>query len=184
MAEDVLNQREEPRMKETLLRFFKFSPCEDGYMAHMETMGGINVPVNVFADPGTDFFLHAGQTCSFPVYGIGNRRTIELFPSEEQYFRSGNRLQIPGMIPTGTFSPRENDVNFIQTPHILLTGTVTAVEKRNSETGPDYCLEVETLDMTVYVLLDYEGDVEPGYILHCAAWLFGDIVRRKPPMRR
>ena len=61
-------------MKETKLRFFRFTPCEDGYMAHMETTGGINIPVNVYADPGTDFFLHAGQRCSFPLRGIASAR--------------------------------------------------------------------------------------------------------------
>ncbi len=164
-------------MKETKLRFFKFSPHEDGYMAHMETMGGINIPVNVFADPGTDFFLHAGQICSFSLYGVGNRRTVEVYQNREQYYGAGHRLLVPGMIPVGTFSPTD-DEDFEQSPRILLTGTVTAVEKREKGNGPDYCLEVETLDMTVYVLLGYEGEIKPGYILHCVAWLFGDIVRR------
>ena len=165
-------------MKETKLRFFKFSPYEDGYMAHMETVGGINVPVNVFADPGTDFFLHAGQFCSFPLYGVGNRSTVEVYRNREQYYGAGHRLLVPGMIPVGTFSPTE-DENFEQSPHILLTGTVTDTEKRGKENGPDYCLEVETLDMTVYVLLDYEGEIKPGFILHCAAWLFGDIAGKR-----
>ena len=166
-------------MKETMLRFFKFSPHEDGYMAHMETVGGINVPVNVFADPGTDFFLHAGQFCSFPLYGVGNRRTVEVYQSPEQYYGAGHRLLIPGMIPIGTFSPEEDDRSFEQSPHVLLTGTVAAVEKRENGTGPDYRLEVETLDMTVYVLLDHEGEIKPGYILHCVAWLFGDIAGKR-----
>ena len=167
-------------MKETSLRLFKFVPYEDGYMAHMETMGDINIPVNVFADPGTDFCLHAGLACSFPLYGVANRRTVEVYPDAERYYLSGNRLLIPGMIPIGTFSP-EDDENFEQSPHILLTGTVTGVEKRNNESGsgPDYCVEVETLDMTVYVLLDFEGEIRPGDILHCVAWLFGVIVRKR-----
>ncbi len=167
-------------MKGTSLRLFKFSRYEDGYMAHMETMGDTNIPVNVFADPGTDFTLHAGQACSFPLYGVANRRTVEIYPDAEQYYRLGNNLTIPGMIPIGTFSP-EDDEDFEQSPHILLTGTVTGVEKRNNEsdTAPDYCVEVETLDMTVHVLLDFAGEIKPGNILHCVVWLFGVITRKR-----
>ena len=68
------------------------------------------------------------------------------------------------MIPMGTFSVRENDEDFVQSPHILMTGTVTGVEKMDNTDGhgPDYCLEVETLGLTVYVYLEYKGRVEPG----------------------
>ena len=166
-------------MKETKLRFFRFTPCEDGYMAHMETTGGINIPVNVYADPGTDFFLHAGQRCSFPLRGIASVQTAEVYPDAERYYGAGHTLLIPGLIPTGTFSPKEDGGNFEQSPHVLLTGTVTGAERRSPDAGPgpDWLLEVETLDMTVYVYMDHEGEIVPGNILHCAAWLFGDIAR-------
>ncbi len=164
-------------MKETRLRFFRFTPYEDGTMAEMETADGMPIPVNVYADPDTVFFMHAGTVCSFPVYAIGNRRTVELYRTPEEYERSGNSLLNPGMIPMGTFSPKENDGDFKPSPHIELTGTVTAVhEMGEGDTDrPNYCLETETLGMTVYVYLHWEKKIEPGFVLHCVAWLFGDV---------
>ena len=50
-------------MKTSRMIFFGSDPYEDGYLARMTTAGEIEVPVNVYADPGTDFLMPWGTAC-------------------------------------------------------------------------------------------------------------------------
>ena len=156
--------------------FRHFSACEDGQMARLETAKS-GIPVNVFAEEGTDFDLQDGESCCVDLYGIGSQ--MEVYPTEKALHASGHRMAVPSMIPMGTFPPRDSEGPFEESPHILFVGTVLEVDTdpEANKNQPNYCVSVETLEMTLQLYLRHEGSIEVGNILHGVAWLFGTVTR-------
>ncbi len=162
-------------MNEFVFRYF--ADCEDGEMARLET-AEFGIPVNVFAEDGTDFDLLDGEACKAELFGVGSRDT-EIYPNEVAFEKSGSNMAVPSMIPAGTFPANDEAEDFEESPWIIYVGTVKEVDTdpEANENQPNYCLTVETLEMTLQLYLHYDGPIEPGYILHGTAWLFGPVTR-------
>ena len=156
--------------------FRHFIECEDGQLARIETAQS-GIPVNIFAEDDTDYDLQDGEECTVTVYGIGN--LIDIYQSEEEYYAEGCTMDVPSIIPVGTFPPSNSEESFEESSHCLFVSTVTNVDAAAdaAENQPNYCITVETLEMTVVLYLCYEGPIEVGNILHGIAWLFGTITR-------
>ena len=156
--------------------FRHFTECEDGQMAQLETAES-GIPVNVFAEDGTDFDLQEGENCTVELYGVGSQ--VDVYPSEEALDADGCRMAVPSMIPMGTFPPKDSEEAFEESAHIIFVGTVLEVDTdpEADENHPNYCLTVETLEMTINLYLRHEGPIEVGSILHGVAWLFGPVTR-------
>ena len=161
-------------MNEFVFRFF--TECEDGLMARLETAES-GIPVNVFAEDGTDFDLQEGESCTVELYGVGSQ--VDVYPSEEALDADGCRMAVPSMIPMGTFPPKDSEEDFEESAHIVFVGTVLEVDTdpEADENHPNYCMTVETLEMTINLYLRHEGPIEVGSILHGVAWLFGPVTR-------
>ena len=69
----------------------------------------IEVSVNVYADPGTDFLMPWGTACGFALNGLANARSLEVFTRKEDYLRSDIRIACPGLIPVGAFATEEEE---------------------------------------------------------------------------
>ena len=167
-------------MKESRMVFYGFTPYEDGLQAHMATDGFLEIPVNVYADPGTDLLMPCGTTCSFPLCGIANRHSVEVYSREADYLRSDIRIACPGIIPVGAFATEqeEQEGTFRQVPTIVFSGVVKSVEVLDPEPyRPTFLAEIETLGITVNLYYDYDRAVRPGDLFFCEAWLFGIITR-------
>lgn len=83
------------------------------------------------------------------------------------------------MIPIGTF-PLDEEENFRESPHIIFTGKILDVD-RNPTAPPDepnYCVTVETLEMTITVFFISAENISVGGILHGVARLYGNILRK------
>lgn len=161
----------------TDFRFCGFSDYKDGKMAHLETME-YEIPVNIYAEADSDFSLEEGDICSVYIYGSG--RNIRFFADENALEASGSQMAPVSMIPMGTFPADPEDKGFQGSPHIMFSGKVTGGET-NPDAGPDepnFCLTVDTLEMTVHVFVRYEGDITIGGILSGVALLYGDIVKK------
>lgn len=156
--------------------FCHFTECEDGLMARLETAES-GIPVNVFAEDGTDFDLQDGECCKVELYGIGSQ--VDVYSTAEAMYATGSRMAVPSMIPMGTFPPKDSEEDFEESTHIIFVGTVLEVDTdpEADENQPNYCLTVEALEMTLQLYLRYEGPIEVGNILHGVAWLFGPVTR-------
>ena len=161
-------------MNEFVFRYF--ADCEDGEMARLETAES-GIPINIFAEDGTDFDLQDGECCKVELYGIGSQ--VDVYSTEEALDESGCRMAVPSMIPMGTFPPKDTAEDFEESAHILFVGKVLEVDTdpEANENQPNYCLKVETLEMTLQLYLRHEGLIEVGSILHGVAWLFGPVTR-------
>lgn len=165
-------------MKTSRMIFFGSDPYEDGYLARMTTAGEIEVPVNVYADPGTDFLMPWGTACEFALNGLANARSLEVFSRKEDYLRSDIRIACPGLIPVGAFATEEEEREgtFRETPTAVFSGVVKKVEVLEPEPyRPAFLAEVETVGLTVNLYYDSDRAVRPGDLLFCEAWLFGQI---------
>ena len=162
------------------LRFCYYMDYDNGKMARMQTTVDLEIPVNIFADDGSDFALAEGTICNIEVWGYGI--DIEVFKTEEEFISSGNFMASISMIPTGTFSPKEEgNSDFQENPQIMFVGNVTDVEI-NPQAKPDennYCLTINTLEMTINVFMRYDGIVEIGNVVYGTAWLYADIAGNK-----
>lgn len=158
--------------------FCWFSDYDDGKIARLETMD-YEIPVNIYADPGTDFTLTEGDPCSVDIYGLGG--DVQFFRDEEAYEASGAQMAPVSMIPAGTFPANPGDEDFQQKPIIIFSGEVLEVEKipEHEQGEAKYCVTIQTLEMIVHVYLreDCENSIVTGGILSGTAWLYGDIVR-------
>ena len=167
-------------MKESLMIFYGFSPYEDGFQAHMTMDCVPEIPINVYADPGTDLLMPWGTACSFPLCGIANSHSIEVYSREVDYLRSDIRIACPGIIPLGAFATEqeEQEDTFREVPTIVFSGVVKSVEVLEPEPyRPTFLAEIETLGLTVNLYYDYDRAVRPGDLFFCEAWLFGVITR-------
>ncbi len=156
---------------------------EDGTLAALETTGASQIPINVFAEKNTDFDLHEGEMCYCEVVGVGSG--IKVFENEDAYYASDMKMASVAVIPTGTFSPT-GAPHFQQSPDIRFSGKVIDVDTdpEAEPDGPNYCITVETLEMTVIVFLRYEGKIETGYFVNGTAWLYGHVCRHSADARK
>ncbi len=152
-----------------------FSDYEDGKMGRFETAGPIGIPVNIFIDNAADFTGKERGPCSVDVCGVG--RGIQVFESEETYLATDPKTDVPSLIPMGTFSPSNDGESFEQSPDMSFTGRVLDVDwdREAEEDEPNCCMLIETLELTFRLYLRYDLPVEKGYVVHGAAWLFGDL---------
>ena len=161
----------------TMFIFHSYVPYDDkndhGFLAAMETTDGI--PVNVFAEPGSSNDLQDGDTCEVLVYGVCSDLTV--YTSEEQYRAADTPLDVIAMIPAGTFSPDPENTDFKQSPWIIYSGKIIQAQKLEAEDErrPNYFIVVETLGMTIGAYTHFNDEIEPGYVVHGTAWLYGVI---------
>ena len=163
----------------TRLKFQYFMDYEDGKIARVETTDneGMEIPVNIFIDNADECENAPEGPCAIDICGVGS--DIQIFSSEEDYSKvEENKMAPISMIPMGTVPANNDWEHFEQSPHILFSGKVLAVEW-NPSAGPDEpnCdIAIDTLGFTFNLYLRYEGKVEAGNVVHGVAWLFGDMV--------
>ena len=168
-------------MKKSRLVFHGFAPYEGGRLARMATAGELEIPVNVYADPGTDLMMPLGTACEFALYGITSESSIQIFHRMTDYLRSDIPVGCPGMMPAGAVptEEQEGEGTFAQTPVVLFSGIVQSVEVLGPQPGrPPFLAEIRTLGMTVNLYYDCDRAVRPGDLFFCDAWLFG-VIRRE-----
>ncbi len=160
----------------TDFKFFYFTEYEDGKLAHLETCES-EIPVNIYADPDSDFSLKENDICSVDIIGVGSE--IKYYENEEEFVKADTGLDVVSMIPIGTFALDE-DENFEESPHIIFTGKIIAVDADSTAKSdePNCFVIVETLDMTVTVVFNTDENISVGGILKGVAWLYGDILRK------
>ena len=160
----------------TDFKFFYFTEYEDGKLAHLETCES-EIPVNIYADPDSDFSLKENDICSVDIIGVGSE--IKYYENEEEFVKADTGLDVVSMIPIGTFALDE-DENFEESPHIIFTGKIIAVDVDPTAKSdePNCFVTVETLDMTVTVVFNTDENISVGGILKGVAWLYGDILRK------
>ncbi len=160
----------------TDFKFCWFSDYEDSKIARLETTES-EVPVNIYAEPDSDFNLQEDDLCSVEILGVGSE--IEFYEDEDDFQKANTQLASISMIPMGTFSLHDDD-NFQESPHIIFTGKILDVEMNPDadEDEPNCCALVETLEMLVNVYFRAESSITAGGILHGVAWLCGDILRK------
>jgi hypothetical protein len=154
--------------------FCRFTDYEDGKMARLETIES-EIPLNLFAEPDSDFTIKENELCIVNIYGIGSN--VKVYNDEETYKSSGSKMASVSMIPIGTFPINPDDEDFQESPHIMFTGKVTAVEFDSDarEDEPNYFVSVKTLEMDANIFLLYEGVIKVGEIISGIAWLYGDV---------
>ncbi len=158
------------------LHFYCFSDYEEGKMAHTETTGDYEIPMNVFIDNADEYPELMECICEIDLKGVSG--DTQVFATEDAYRAADTSFDTIAMIPMGTFSPRPNDTDFKPSPHIIFSGIVREVAMNSDapENEPNYKLLIETLDFSFHLFLRHEGKIETGYIAHGVAWLFGDIL--------
>ena len=157
------------------LEFCYFQNYEDGKMARLLTTGDYEIPVNIFIDNDSELEDVSEGYCNIDVCAVGS--SIEFYATEEEYRRQNSDMDIISMIPVGTFSVEPDDEDFEESPHILFTGRVLDVEwaPEADEDEPNCCILIETLELVITMYLRYDKPVERGFIVHGAAWLYGDL---------
>ena len=160
------------------MTFKYFMEYEDGQMARMETTGNLRIPVNIFIDNAAALDNLAEGLCTIDICGVGSTSNIDIYPSEEAYRATSPKMDTISMILMGTFSIHQDDENFQQSPHIIFSGRVLAVEwdPTAAQNKPNCCILIETLEMVINLYVRYDSVIEAGYIVHGVAWLFGEIV--------
>ena len=155
---------------------YGYGDVKDGLLARLETEE-LEVPFNVLVEDGSDLDLQEEDSCYAELYGTASDN-MEVWPTEEALYANGCNMAVPSMIPVGTF-PRTWEEPFFQNPWILFVGTVLEVETapEASSEQSNYCLLVETLEMTLHLSLHYDGPIKPGDILYGTARLSGRITR-------
>lgn len=163
------------------LIFCYFMDYEDGRMARFETTGNYEIPLNIFIDNASEMASAKEGPCSIDICGVGNG--VRVFASEEEYLEAKTNFALESMVPIGTFPADPDDEHFEESPHILFTGKVIDVRQDpDAEAdGPNYCVLVETLELSFYLYIRHDAPIEKGFIVHGVAWLFGDLEMEDDP---
>ena len=148
------------------LTFHYFMNYDDCMLGRFTT-GEHEIPVNIEIENEDVPFFKAGRDMSIEVGAVSGH--FRVFADEEEYKKSGHNLDICSIIPVGTFTESEQDST------VLFVGRVNDVEfdAEADDDEPNYTLEIETLDLTVYLSVRYEGEIRAGDIIHASAWLYG-----------
>ena len=160
----------------TKFRFCGFNDYEDGKMAHVETIGEYEIPVNIFIDNANELGDLEECLCSIDVCAVG--QNFRIFASEEEFNAADSKMAVISMIPIGVFSPNPDYSDFQPSPHIYYTGKVLNVawDPNAAEDMPNCCLTIEMLSMTLKHYVRRDTPVEVGSIAQGVAWLYGDLV--------
>ena len=157
-----------------------------GYMKYSEdeTLAGLNVskdevPVNISLDHGSDMDLAMGDACKAELWS--NEYEVNLYPSEEEYLKAETHMAPISMIPIGTFPiiPDNPDQIIQQNAWILFTGIVREVERNpEPEDGmPIWRIKIDTYALSFDLFYYEDENVEPGFLVHGRAWLYGTLSR-------
>ncbi len=180
--DDGLQSSDKPFL--TDLRFCESLDFEDGRIASMHTMGGdsdLEIPVNVFAEPGSDDSLTEGTVCTVELSAAAYE--IDVYASAEDVSGDTGMADF-SLIPMGTFPLDPDDPDFRQNPWISFSGKVVHLALRRCRDSAsedcDYalCVTVKTLDMLVTFELECNAEVEIGEYWHGAAFLSA-VIRKK-----
>lgn len=161
----------------TDFRFREFLRDEDGRLVRLETVESA-IPVNVFADDGSDFDLREGELCSAEL--IGDAYELKVYKDEAAFRASGTAFAPESMVPCGTFPPNDDVKDFRQSPRVVFSGSVVdaIADPAAASDEPNCYVTVKTCEMTVTVVARYDGEISPGCVLRGVAWLYGDIRRK------
>ena len=162
----------------TIMKFCKYLDHEEGKLAAMETQGEseLEIPVNIFAEDGSDYSLEEGTICALDIEGEGY--DIDVYTTKDEMSKN-TRMAEFSMIPMGTFPLEPDDPDFTPQPTIIFCGKVLDASK-NPEPTPDtynYRVEVKTLDLFLTLYLDSDEDIPVGAYIHGVAWLSAVIQR-------
>lgn len=156
--------------------FCGFSDYEDGKIARLETKE-TGIPINVYAEEGTDFSLTKGERCKVDIVAVGSN--IKIYKNEEDYKKTGTPFAPISLIPTGTFPGSQCYKDFEENAYVLFSGKILEAEMNPEpdEDGPNCCALVETLEMSIRVYFRTSEPDKFGGIISGNAWLFGDIIK-------
>ena len=155
-----------------------------GYMEFSEEetlarvyMSDEEIPVNISLEAGSDMDLKSGEQCD--VLPWSDDYEVSVYPSEEEYSKSGSHMATISMIPMGTFPADPEQEDFKQNAFILFTGIVREVERNPEpeEGTPLWRLRIETYSFSFDLYYFEDEPIEPGFIVHGRAWLYGTLKR-------
>jgi len=132
-----------------------------------------DIPVNIYAEPGSDFDMDEGDICTVDICGVCY--DLEVFQDEDAYYATGTQFAAVSMIPLGVFSSEGNADE--ESAHIMFSGKVIETEK-DPKAGPEeinYCLKAESLEMEINLFTCFDGEIKAGNVIHGTAWIFGEI---------
>ncbi|MBQ5310733.1 MAG: hypothetical protein ILP19_01660 [Oscillospiraceae bacterium] len=164
-------------MFDTKLIFHSFTDYDEGRekgkLARLSTADS-EIPVNIYAEPDSDFGLCDGDMCNIEIYGVAS--DLDVYTDEDAYLKAETNLAPVSMIPMGTF-PLDDDDDFAENPRIIFTGKVIYVENYPDAdvSEPNYCVVVETLEMNVILICRYDQEINKDNIVYGVAWLYGTI---------
>ncbi len=156
----------------TKLRYLWQKEYEDSRLFRMETCGS-DIPVNIYAEPGSDPDLKEGDICTADICGVCY--DLEIYPDEDAYYASKTPFAAISMVPVGVFSSEGNADK--ESAHIIFSGKVFEAEKdpKAGEGEINYCLRTESLEMEINVFTCFDGEIKTGSIIHGTAWIFAEI---------
>ena len=155
--------------------FYDYIDYEEGRMAHVCTTDMNEIPLNIHIDNDDEFPDLKDRECEINVAGVTG--DIQVYPEAKAFYEAGTGFYEKSLIPVGTFSVPGNEDTFRPSADVIFTGQVLDVQwNPDSEPGePNCCILIETLGFEFSLFLEYDGEIEKGYIVSGSAWLFGEI---------
>ena len=155
--------------------FYDYIDYEEGRMAHVCTTDMNEIPLNIHIDNDDEFPDLKDRECEINVAGVTG--DIQVYSEAKAFYEAGTGFYEKSLIPVGTFSVPGNEDTFRPSADVIFTGQVLDVQwNPDSEPGePNCCILIETLGFEFSLFLEYDGEIEKGYIVSGSAWLFGEI---------
>lgn len=124
-------------------------------VARFETDKEYEIPLNVYVINGYSVHrkIDANEVVECQLTALP--QSLKLYGSVEECFKGNNGMAVESCIPCGTFSVKDNDENFVETPHAIISGKVTFAEMHNNRlTGSQYVhLVMESLGVVYDVVI-------------------------------
>lgn len=129
-------------------------------MVRLETKNELDIPLNVYLLNGYSVHRRIDENDVVECQLTAIPQSVKLYDCEESCFKGNKGMAVEGCIPCGTFSVKDNDEDFEESTHAIISGKVTLAEMHtNRMTGRRYAhLVMESLGV-VYDVVIPENEV-------------------------
>ena len=158
----------------SILRFCEFVKSNEDTLVRVVTAGEYCIPMNIYIwdmilnESGNDPF-EKGKLYDMDILAVSD--DYELYESEADYRLHEKILDLPSLIPSGTFPADDDDDSFIQNPNVIFSGEIVQV-KDSEDDKYNYDLIVKCLETEIELLIACDTEVKPGYIISGVAFLY------------
>lgn len=124
-------------------------------MARFETNKEYEIPLNICVLNGYSVHRKIDANEEVECQLTALPQSLKLYGSQEECFKGNNGLAVESCIPCGTFSIKDNDEDFVESPRAIISGKVTLAEMHtNRLTGSQYVhLVMESLGVVYDVVI-------------------------------